>query len=51
MTKYTINQIQGIFLLIAAILLFVNIPFINGKTLGAIIIVVVALYNLLIRRK
>ena len=46
MDKFTVNQIQGILLLIATVLLFVTIPFINGRTIGAIIIVAVAIFNL-----
>ncbi|MBU2562795.1 MAG: hypothetical protein KKF68_03990 [Nanoarchaeota archaeon] len=46
MKKFTSRQIQGILLLIAAILMFVSIPFIEGKTIGAIIVVIIGLYNL-----
>ncbi|MCK5624499.1 hypothetical protein KAI04_01530 [Candidatus Pacearchaeota archaeon] len=46
MTKWSSNQIQGILLLIAAVLLFVSIPFIDGRTIGAIIIIAIAIYNL-----
>ena len=50
MAKWSINQIQGILLLIAAILLFVNIPFVDEKTIAAIAIVIIGIYNLFRKR-
>ena len=50
MAKWSTNQIQGILLLIAAVLLFVNIPFIDEKTIAAIAIVIIGIYNLFRKR-
>lgn len=39
------NQWIGLLLLIAAVLIFVPIPFINGNVIGAVIVVLVAIYH------
>ena len=40
---------QGIFLLIAAALIWAPLPWIPGQTIGALIVVILGIYNLLFR--
>ena len=47
MGKFTKEQWIGILLLIAAIMMFIPIPFIDAKMISAIIVVAIGLYKLI----
>ncbi|MBD3247357.1 hypothetical protein GF378_01930 [Candidatus Pacearchaeota archaeon] len=41
-------QRQGIFLLIAAALIWAPIPYIPGETIGALIVLILGIYNIVL---
>ena len=44
--KFSNNQIQGIVLLIAALLIYLPVPFIDGKIIGTIAVLVIGFWSL-----
>lgn len=44
--KFSKDQLQGIILLIAALLIFAPIPLIPGQTIGGLAVIGVGLWNL-----
>ena len=46
MSKFSKEQWVGLLLLLAAIMMFIPIPFIDEKIISAIIVVVIGLYKL-----
>lgn len=47
MKRFSTNQWIGIALLISAIFMFVNIPLIDEKTIAAIVVVILGIWNLI----